>query len=131
MNAAPIVLIVEDNARNMTLVRDVLGHAGYRTLEASDGEQGVALARSHQPDLILMDIQLPGMDGVEALTRLREDASTAEIPVVALTAFAMKEDRERLLAAGFRGYIEKPLSVRELPGAVGALIGVPGPRARG
>jgi two-component system cell cycle response regulator DivK len=131
MNAAPIVLIVEDNARNMTLVRDVLGHAGYRTLEASDGEQGVALARSHQPDLILMDIQLPGMDGVEALTRLREDASTAEIPVVALTAFAMKEDRERLLAAGFRGYIEKPLSVRELPGAVGALIGVPGPGARG
>jgi two-component system, cell cycle response regulator DivK len=125
VNAAPLVLIVEDNARNMTLVRDVLGYAGYRTLEANDGERGVALARSHQPDLILMDIQLPGMDGVEALARLREDASTAAIPVVALTAFAMEEDRERFLAAGFRGYLEKPLSVRELPGQVARLIGVP------
>lgn len=131
MNPAPLVLIVEDNARNMTLVRDVLGYAGYRTLEASDGEQGVALARSHQPDLILMDIQLPGMDGVEALAHLREDASTAAIPVVALTAFAMREDRERFLAAGFRGYLEKPLSVRELPGQVARLIGVPEPGARG
>jgi two-component system, cell cycle response regulator DivK len=131
VNAAPLVLIVEDNARNMTLVRDVLGHAGYRTVEASDGEQGVALARSHQPDLILMDIQLPGIDGVEALARLREDNSTASIPVVALTAFAMKDDRERFLAAGFRGYLEKPLSVRELPGQVGRLIGVPDPGARG
>jgi two-component system, cell cycle response regulator DivK len=125
VNAAPLVLIVEDNARNMTLVRDVLGYAGYRTLEAGDGERGVALARSHQPDLILMDIQLPGMDGVEALALLREDASTAAIPVVALTAFAMEEDRERFLAAGFRGYLEKPLSVRELPGQVARLIGVP------
>jgi two-component system, cell cycle response regulator DivK len=131
MNAAPIVLIVEDNARNMTLVRDVLGHAGYRTIEASDGQQGVALARSHQPDLILMDIQLPGMDGVEALAQLREDASTAAIPVVALTAFAMRDDRERFLAAGFRGYLEKPLSVRELPGQVARLIGVPEPGGRG
>jgi two-component system cell cycle response regulator DivK len=125
------VLVVEDNARNMTLVRDVLGHAGYRTLGAGDGEEGVALARAHRPDLILMDIQLPGMDGVEALARLREDASTAEIPVVALTAFAMKDDRKRFLAAGFRGYLEKPLSVRELPGHVGALIGVPGPGESG
>jgi two-component system, cell cycle response regulator DivK len=131
VNAAPIVLIVEDNERNMTLVRDVLGHAGYRTIEASDGQQGVALARSHQPDLILMDIQLPGMDGVEALAQLREDASTAAIPVVALTAFAMRDDRERFLAAGFRGYLEKPLSVRELPGQVARLIGVPEPGGRG
>jgi two-component system, cell cycle response regulator DivK len=131
VNAAPLVLIVEDNARNMTLVRDVLGYAGYRTLEASDGERGVALARSHQPDLILMDIQLPGIDGVEALARLREDASTAAIPVVALTAFAMEEDRERFLAAGFRGYLEKPLSVRELPGQVARLIGVPDAGASG
>ncbi len=131
MNARPLVLIVEDNARNMTLVRDVLGHAGYRTLEASDGEQGVVLARVHRPDLILMDIQLPGMDGVEALARLREDPSTAAIPVVAVTALAMKDDRKRFLAAGFQGYLEKPLSVRELPGHVGALIGVPGPGATG
>jgi two-component system, cell cycle response regulator DivK len=131
MSVGPLVLIVEDNARNMRLVRDVLGHAGYRTLEATDGEQGVALARSHRPDLILMDIQLPGIDGVEALVRLKKDASTAAIPVVALTAFAMKDDRERLLAAGFRAYFEKPLSVRELPGHVSALIGVPGPEAGG
>jgi CheY-like chemotaxis protein len=129
VNARPLVLIVEDNARNMTLVRDVLGHAGYRTVEAEDGEQGVVLARTHRPDLILMDIQLPGMDGLEALARLREDASTAAIPVVALTAFAMKDDRERFLAAGFHGYLEKPLSVRDLPGHVGALIGVPSPGA--
>jgi two-component system, cell cycle response regulator DivK len=94
----------------------VLGHAGYRTLEASDGEEGIELARSHRPDLILMDVQLPGMDGVEALGRLRADAATATIPVVALTAFAMKDDRERFLAAGFRGYLEKPISVRELLG---------------
>jgi two-component system, cell cycle response regulator DivK len=126
-----LVLIVEDNARNMKLVRDVLGHAGYRTLEATNGEEGVTLARSHRPDLVLMDIQLPGIDGVEALARLREDASTATIPVVALTAFAMKEDRERLLQAGFRAYLEKPLNVRELPGHVGALIDVPGPEATG
>jgi two-component system, cell cycle response regulator DivK len=126
VSAAPLVLIVEDNPRNMTLVRDVLGYAGYRTLEASDGEEGVALARAHQPDLVLMDIQLPGIDGVEALARLRQDASTAAIPVVALTAFAMKDDRERLLAAGFRGYLEKPLTVRELPRQLEALIGVKG-----
>jgi two-component system cell cycle response regulator DivK len=126
VSAAPLVLIVEDNPRNMTLVRDVLGYAGYRTLEASDGEEGVALARAHKPDLVLMDIQLPGIDGVEALARLRQDASTAAIPVVALTAFAMKDDRERLLAAGFRGYLEKPLTVRELPRQLEALIGVKG-----
>lgn len=125
MNVAPLVLIVEDNARNMTLVRDVLGHAGYRTLEARDGEQGVALARSHRPDLILMDIQLPGMDGIEALARLRGNAATAGVPVVALTAMAMKDDRERFLAEGFQGYLEKPIDVQELPRQVAALIGVP------
>ena len=130
MSVTPLVLIVEDNARTMKLVRDVLGHAGYRTLEATDGEQGVALARAHQPDLVLMDIQLPGIDGVQALARLRADASTAAIPVVALTAFAMKDDRERLLRAGFLAYLEKPLSVRELPGQVGALIDVPDPGGR-
>ena len=116
------VLIVEDNARNRKLVRDVLGHAGYETLEACDGEAGVALARERRPDLILMDINLPGIDGVEALARLRADAATAAIPVVALTAYAMKDDRERFLAAGFDGYLEKPVSVRELPGQLGALI---------
>jgi two-component system cell cycle response regulator DivK len=123
VSEAPVVLIVEDNERNLKLVRDVLGHAGYRTLGACDGEMGVALARSHRPNLILMDIQLPGMDGVEALALLRADSATAAIPVIALTAFAMKDDRERFLAAGFHDYVEKPVSVRELPGQVRAVIG--------
>lgn len=117
------ILVVEDNALNLKLVRDVLGHAGYRVLEAGDAERGIALAREEAPDLILMDIQLPGIDGVEALGRLRQDEATAGIPVVALTALAMKEDRERFLGAGFDGYLEKPLSVPRLPGQVAALIG--------
>jgi CheY-like chemotaxis protein len=117
-----VVLIVEDNARNLKLVRDVLGHAGYSILEACDGEAGVALARSALPDLILMDVNLPGMTGVEALALLRASPVTAEIPVAALTAYAMKDDRARLLAAGFDGYLEKPVDVRALPGQVEALL---------
>jgi two-component system cell cycle response regulator DivK len=117
-----VVLIVEDNPRNLKLVRDVLGHAGYSTLCACDGEAGVELARSHRPDLVLMDINLPGMTGVEALARLRADAATAAIPVAALTAYAMTDDRSRLLAAGFDGYLEKPVDVRALPGQVEALL---------
>ena len=118
----PVILIVEDNPRNLKLVRDVLNHAGYRTLEASTAEDGLALARSHRPGLVLMDIQLPGMDGVEALRRLRSDPSTARARVLALTAFAMKEDRERFLSAGFDGYLEKPLDVRALPSQVAAAL---------
>jgi two-component system, cell cycle response regulator DivK len=121
--SVPLVLIVEDNERNAKLVRDVLGHAGYRTLEAGDGEAGVALAREHRPDLVLMDVQLPGIDGVEALARLRADPATAAIRVVALTAFAMQADRDRFLAAGFDGYVEKPIDVRALAGRVAELIG--------
>ena len=109
MTGEPVILIVEDNARNLKLVRDVLEHAGYRTLEAATAEDGVALAREQRPDLVLMDLQLPGMDGVEALAPLRADPATAGIRVVALTAFAMKDDRERFLAAGFDGYLEKPI----------------------
>jgi two-component system, cell cycle response regulator DivK len=116
------VLIVEDNERNLRLVRDVLVHAGFRTLEAGDAERGIALAREHRPDAILMDIQLPGIDGVEALGRLRAAAETAAIPVAALTAFAMKSDRERLLAAGFCDYLEKPIDVRALPDRVRRVI---------
>jgi CheY-like chemotaxis protein len=116
------VLVVEDNALNLKLVRDVLGHAGYRVLEAGDAERGIELARAEAPDLILMDVQLPGIDGVEALGRLRADPATASIRVVALTALAMKEDRERFLAAGFDGYLEKPVSVPALPGQVAELI---------
>jgi two-component system cell cycle response regulator DivK len=121
MNAT--VLVVEDNALNLKLVRDVLGHAGYQVLEAGDAERGIELAREERPDLILMDIQLPGIDGVEALRRLRADTETAGIPVVALTALAMKEDRERFMTAGFDGYLEKPLSVPSLADRVAELIG--------
>ncbi len=122
MTASPLLLIVEDNARNLKLTRDVLEHAGYRTLEASTAEEALALARSHRPDMILMDIQLPGMDGLEALAQLQGDPATAEITVVAFTAFAMKDDRRRFLAAGFHGYLEKPISVRDFPGQVASLL---------
>lgn len=116
------VLVVEDNALNLKLVRDVLGHAGYRVLEAGDAERGLELARAGAPDLILMDVQLPGIDGVEALRRLRADAATASIPVVALTALAMKDDRERFLSAGFDGYLEKPVSVPDLAAHLATFI---------
>jgi two-component system cell cycle response regulator DivK len=112
------VLVVEDNEKNMKLFRDVLMATGYRTLEATTGEQAVVLAAEHVPDLVLMDIRLPDVDGVEALRRLRADQRTAYIPVLALTAQAMQGDRERFLAAGFDGYISKPVNVVELLGTV-------------
>jgi CheY-like chemotaxis protein len=117
-----VVLIVEDNPRNLKLVRDILAHAGYGTLEATTAEDGLALARAEQPELVLMDVQLPGMDGVEALARLRADPATSGIAVVALTAFAMQADRDRFAAAGFDGYLEKPIDVREFPGQVAELL---------
>ena len=125
MTIAALILIVEDNDRNLKLVRDVLSHLGYSTLEATDAEEGISLARTHRPDLILMDIQLPGMDGVEALMRLRADPVTAVLRVVALTAFAMNEDRQRLLAHGFDGYLEKPIDVHEFPGQIATLLSSP------
>ena len=117
-----VILVVEDNPRNLKLVRDLLEHAGYRTLEATTAEDGLALARAHRPDLVLMDVQLPGMDGVQALERLRADPATNGIPVVAVTAFAMKDDRARFVAAGFDGYLEKPISVREFSGQVAEML---------
>jgi two-component system cell cycle response regulator DivK len=112
------VLIVEDNEKNMKLVRDVLLAIGYSPLEASSGEQALALAAEQAPALVLMDIQLPDMDGGEALQRLRSDDRTSGIPVLALTAQAMQGDRERFLAAGFDGYLSKPVDVDELIAAV-------------
>jgi two-component system, cell cycle response regulator DivK len=108
------ILVVEDNARNMKLVRDVLEASGYRTLEASTGEDAVELALAHAPALVLMDVQLPGIDGVAALAQLRADGRTAAIPVVALTAQAMQDDRERFLDVGFDGYLSKPVGIAEL-----------------
>ena len=112
------VLVVEDNERNMKLFRDVLQASGYRTLEATTGEQAVELATEHRPDLVLMDIQLPDIDGVEALDRLRADERTASVPVLALTAQAMEGDRERFLAAGFDGYLSKPVNIADLVSTV-------------
>ena len=108
------ILVVEDNEKSMKLFRDVLVATGYNTLEATTGEDAVSLALSHRPALVLMDVQLPGIDGVEALVRLRRDARTETIPVLALTAQAMHGDRERFLEAGFDGYLSKPLDVAEL-----------------
>lgn len=108
------ILVVEDNDKNMKLFRDVLQATGYSTLEASTGEDAVELALAHAPALVLMDVQLPGIDGVEALARLRRDERTASVPVLALTAQAMHGDRERFLAAGFDGYLSKPIDVVEL-----------------
>jgi two-component system, cell cycle response regulator DivK len=108
------ILVVEDNQKNMKLFRDVLQVTGYRTLEATTGGRAVELATEHRPDLVLMDIQLPDIDGVEALGRLRADERTASIPVLALTAQAMEGDRERFRAAGFDGYISKPVNIVSL-----------------
>ena len=105
------ILVVEDNERNMKLFRDVLQATGYRTLEASTAGEALTLATEHRPALVLMDIQLPDMDGLEALGRLRMDARTAAIPVLALTAQAMRGDRERFTAAGFDGYVAKPVDI--------------------
>jgi two-component system cell cycle response regulator DivK len=108
------VLVVEDNERSMKLFRDVLLASGYRMLEATTGAQAVELVVEHVPDLVLMDIHLPDVDGVEALGRLRADARTEAVPVLALTAQAMEGDRERFLAAGFDGYLSKPVNIRDL-----------------
>ena len=112
------ILVVEDNELNLKLVRDVLTYAGYDVVEARTGEQGVALATERLPDLVLMDLQLPGIDGAEALRQMRSIPNTQSVPVVAVTAYAMKEDRERAFSCGFDGYLEKPISARELPAQV-------------
>src|SRR5919204_1113377 len=108
------ILVVEDNEKNMKLFRHVLQATGYRMLEATAGGRAVELAVQHRPDLVLMDIRLPDIDGVEALSRLRADARTSTIPVLAVTAQAMHGDEERFLAAGFAGYVSKPVNVVEL-----------------
>ena len=112
------VVVVEDNERNMKLFRDVLHASGYRTLEAATGERAVELVFEHRPDLVLMDIQLPDIDGVEALARLRADERFSTVPVLALTAQAMEGDRERFLAAGFDGYLSKPVNIAEFVATV-------------
>jgi two-component system cell cycle response regulator DivK len=109
-----LILIVEDNEKNLKLVRDVLQAKGYRTLEAATAEDGLRMARGQTPDLVLMDIQLPGMGGIEALRALRAEPATAALPVVAITASVMQQDRQQIMSAGFDGFIEKPINLRGL-----------------
>jgi two-component system, cell cycle response regulator DivK len=116
------VLIVEDNAANMKLATFVLKSAGHSVLSATDAETGLTIARDAQPELILMDIQLPGMDGLEATALLKSDSATRAIPVIALTALAMKGDEERIRAAGCDGYIAKPLAYREFLATISAQL---------
>jgi two-component system, cell cycle response regulator DivK len=123
---SPQVLVVEDNERNMRLFRDVLQASGYRTLEATTGERAVELVFEHRPDLVLMDIQLPDIDGVQALERLRADDRFASVPVLALTAQAMEGDRERFLAAGFDGYLSKPVDIPDFVATVKRYCGESG-----
>jgi len=112
--AGELVLIIEDNDTNMRLVKKVLEFRGYRTSGASTAEEGIALAVEQRPSVILMDLQLPGMDGAAALLRLRAEPETSGIPVLALTALALKQDRDRFAAVGFDAYLTKPVDVNEL-----------------
>lgn len=116
--ANELILIVEDNEKNLKLARDVLRYHGYRTIEAPDGETGVRLAAERRPKLILMDIQMPGIDGIEALRRIRSGEGTRDIPTVALTASVMSGDRERFDQAGFDGFIAKPIDIKTFPDLV-------------
>lgn len=111
--AGELILIIEDNNKNLKLVRDVLQFNGHQTAEAMTAEDGLVLARSQHPALILLDIQLPGMDGFAALRQLRADPITKSTPVIAVTASAMEQDRQKILEAGFDGYMTKPINVKK------------------
>ncbi|MEJ7668435.1 MAG: response regulator [Casimicrobiaceae bacterium] len=117
-----LILIVEDNEKNMKLVRDVLQVKGYSTVEASTAEEGIKLTAEHKFDLILMDIQLPGMNGIDALHLLRADAATAAIPVIAVTASVMQQDKKQIMEAGFDAYIGKPINLKEFLDTVQRVI---------
>ena len=120
-----LILIVEDNDKNLKLVRDVLQVKGYATIEAGTAEDGIALARARKPDLILMDIQLPGMNGIEAIGILRADPATAVIPVVAVTASVMPQDRNKITEAGFNAYVGKPINLKEFLDTVRKMLEIP------
>jgi CheY-like chemotaxis protein len=111
--ANELILIVEDNEKNRKLVRDILQFKGYQLLESETAEEGIRLAREKNPSLILMDFHLPGMNGIEAFKVLRADASTSSIPIIAVTASAMTEDRKKIIDAGFDGLQTKPINVKE------------------
>jgi len=111
---AKVILIIEDEPKNLKLVRDLLQVSGYMTLEATNGETGITLANEKKPDLILMDIQLPIMDGIEATINLKKNKETEKIPIIALTAYAMVSDKKKILQAGCDGLLVKPIDIREL-----------------
>jgi two-component system, cell cycle response regulator DivK len=121
--ANELILIVDDNPKNLKLVRDTMQVKGYQTIEARTGEEGVRLARERRPALVLMDIQLPGISGIEALRQLRAEPATQTIPVIAVTASVMPDDRQRIMAAGFDGFQGKPLSMRELLETIRQVLG--------
>jgi two-component system cell cycle response regulator DivK len=113
--APRLILIVEDNEKNLKLIRDILQFHGYRTAEATTAEEGIAICVRDRPDLVLMDVRLPGMDGLAALKALRAVPRTSSIPIVAVTASVMPDERDRFSAAGFDGFIAKPIDVRAFP----------------
>ena len=121
----PLILIVEDNERNRKLVRTVLEFRGFDIAECGDGEAAIALAKSRRPALVLMDIELPKLDGISALQRLRADPETAMIAVIAVTASVTPSQRERITSSGFNGYIPKPIDVDEFGAMIERLIGKP------
>ena len=128
--AGELILIVEDNEKNRKLERDILQFHGYRTVEAETAEDGIRLAQETPPALILMDIQLPRMNGIEALRLLRADERTRSIPVIAVTASAMSQDRQKIMAAGFDAYQAKPIDVTGFVAAVREMLTRPGGGAR-
>jgi two-component system cell cycle response regulator DivK len=123
--ASELILLVEDNDKNRKLAHDVLVHQGYRVSDAESAEEALRLVREQPPSLVLMDIHLPGMDGIAALQQLRADPATRAIPVMAVTASAMTQDRAKIMAAGFDGYQSKPISVRPFLAAVRELLDRP------
>ncbi len=121
-----LILIIEDNEKNRKLSRDVLEVSGYQTLETNTGEEGLRLASEHEPALVLLDIHLPGIDGIETFQRLRADPATAAIPVIAVTASAMPDDRARIKAVGFDRYLSKPINIKLFLETVGEVLGASG-----
>jgi two-component system cell cycle response regulator DivK len=125
--ANELILIVEDNAQNLKLARDLLQVHGYRTIEAETGEDGVALAGERAPDLVVMDIHLPGISGIEALAKIRARPATRAIPVIAFTASVMPQDRNDIIAAGFDAFVSKPINIEVFLGAITAALAKRGP----
>ncbi len=121
--ANELILIVEDNEKNRKLARDILQVKGYRTIEAETAEAGLELAPRENPDLVLMDIQLPGMNGIQALKKLRESEATRAIPVLAFTASVMPQDRREIMGAGFDGFVAKPVNLKEFVAAIAKALG--------